>query len=261
MTWLWFKTGIMRQNVACCAGNLATSLHWHSVLSTLGHNLSLFVCKHMCRGLKYHLTFEICSILLIYNWGNSEDIGWMPEKSVFSGIQTTSSKFPHCRWVKLNKPQMWGHTLVPCNAIYKHRDQRFRTMVVTKCVSVAQLLEKLYPLWHTFAGQNPIRLVAHCLKTLPFVALKLAKMVSYPSHSRVENSCWYNQWFQRWLWQSPIGKQVWHTELQCEDGSGRFLGITQTSRFFKIVGITHHKPFPKNMCHTHGWPEQWISRK
>ncbi len=22
-----------------------------------------------------------------------------------------------------------------------------------------------------------------------------------------------------------------------------------------IVGITHHKPLPKNMCHTHGWPQ------
>ncbi len=30
-------------------------------------------------------------------------------------------------------PQIWGDTLVPCNAIYKHRDQRFGTMAVTQC--------------------------------------------------------------------------------------------------------------------------------
>ncbi len=25
-----------------------------------------------------------------------------------------------------------------------------------------------------------------------------------------------------------------------------------------IVGITHHKPLPKNMCHTHGWPQHGL---
>ncbi len=32
------------------------------------------------------------------------------------------------------------------------------------------------------------------------------------------------------MWQSPIGKQA-------------------------VVGTTHYKPLPKNMCHTHGWPQ------
>ncbi len=38
--------------------------------NTLGHKhlcIVLYVCKHQCTRLKYHLTFEVCSILLIYN--------------------------------------------------------------------------------------------------------------------------------------------------------------------------------------------------
>ncbi len=31
---------------------------------------------------------------------------------------------------------MWGDTLVPCNDIYKHRDQRLGTNAVTQCVNV-----------------------------------------------------------------------------------------------------------------------------
>ena len=34
------------------------------------------------------------------------------------------AKFPHCKLVKLCKPQMWGDTLILYNNIYKHREQR-----------------------------------------------------------------------------------------------------------------------------------------
>ncbi len=40
--------------------------------------------------------------------------------TLFSGIQPISSKCFHCKWVKSNKPQMWGDTLVPCTNVYKH---------------------------------------------------------------------------------------------------------------------------------------------
>ncbi len=92
---------------------------WVTALVPRHFCIVLFVCKHLCRGLKYHLTFEVCSILLIYNGERYQPI---------------ASKFPHCKWVKSDKPQMWGDTLVPCNDIYKHRDQRLGTNAVTQCV-------------------------------------------------------------------------------------------------------------------------------
>ena len=46
----------------------------------------------------------------------------MPEKNVRATPQ----------WVKSNKPQMWGDTLVLCNDIYNHKDQRLGTTVCVK---------------------------------------------------------------------------------------------------------------------------------
>ncbi len=61
-----------------------------------------------------------------------------------------------------------------------------------------------------------------------------------------------------WLmWQSPIGKQAvphWASMLRWIKSISEY--NLNPILWILIVGTTHHKPLPKNMCHTHGWPQQ-----
>ncbi len=58
----------------------------------------LYVCKHFCRGLKCHLTFEVPSVLLIYN-RKILKTGWTLKKSARTttrSMQCVSYLYMYC---------------------------------------------------------------------------------------------------------------------------------------------------------------------
>ncbi len=59
----------------------------------------------------------------------------------------------------------------------------------------------------------------------------------------------------KYLWQSPRGKRAvshWASLL-------RWIWSISEYPWILLGGITHHKPWPQNMCHTHSWPQQYSS--
>ena len=105
--------------------------------------MPIYVCKYLCMGLEYHLTFKVCLILLIYN------------------VEILKIS---------NKAQMWGDTLVQCTNIYKNKDQRLGTMVVTQCVNTSPASNR----------SHRRRFWAHHLSS-----------VSHKTHTTNQNICMY----------------------------------------------------------------------
>ena len=108
--------------------------------------------------------------------------------------------FTHLQW---GKPQMWGDTLVPYNAIYKHSDQRLGTMAVTQCVNRTSVKsDKIVIHLSTETKKQTswklIRPVCTGLKIInSFVLLsnKVLLLIPYYRYTVVlEDVCPFNQW-------------------------------------------------------------------